>query len=197
MHKFIISLLGGMVGAVIVIGIYHQFIEKKTNPIADYYNIENAVMVSPHGLRKDIVAWKTDFIIVDLRSAEEYEVEHIKWAINIPAYKDKDHSAYDQVDRIVGSFAALPKDKTIIVYCYSHACMTGRKVGKMLSDKGIFVKHLGIGWNEWRYDWKSWNHPHEWETTNPMDYIDGKNIVHTGSSMPLITPCDKDGLTGC
>lgn len=145
-----------------------------------------------------MVAWKTDFILVDLRSAEEYEVEHIKWAINIPAYKDKDHSAYDQVDRIVGSFANLPKDKKIIVYCYSRACMTGRKVGKMLADNGIFVKHLGIGWNEWRYDWKSWNHPHEWAITNPMDYVDGKNIVHTGSTIgPLITPCDKDGLTGC
>jgi uncharacterized membrane protein YsdA (DUF1294 family) len=54
MHKFIISLLGGMIGAVIVIGIYHHFIEKKENPIAEYYRIENAVTVSPHGLRKNI-----------------------------------------------------------------------------------------------------------------------------------------------
>lgn len=51
--------------------------------------------------------------------------------------------------------------------------MTGRKVGKTLAEEGIYVRHLGIGWNEWRYDWKSWNHPHEWDTTDPMDYIEG------------------------
>ncbi len=77
------------------------------------------------------------------------------------------------MDRIVGAFRALPLDREIIVYCYSRACMTGRKVGKMLAEEGIYVRHLGIGWNEWRYDWKSWNHPHEWDTTDPMDYIEG------------------------
>lgn len=76
--------------------------------------------------------------------------------------------------------------------------MTGRKVGKMLAKEGIYVKHLGIGWNEWRYDWKSWNHPHEWDITNPMDYIDGKDVIHTGSTLgPLITPCSKDEFSGC
>lgn len=190
-----------MIGAVIVIGIYHHFIEKKENPIAEYYRIENAVTVSPHGLRKNIELWKNQAIIVDLRSAEEYEIEHIKWAINIPAYRDKDNNAYDQVDRIVGEFKKLPQDKEIVVYCYSGPCMTGRKVGKMLAKEGIYVKHLGIGWNEWRYDWKSWNHPHEWNITDPMDYIEGTTVPKkekTGTgSLPLITPCSADSTFGC
>ena len=65
--------------------------------------------------------------------------------------------------------AANP-DKDFIVYCYSIPCMTGRKVGKMLVDHDIYVKHLGIGWNEWRYFWTLWNHAHEWNQTNVMDY---------------------------
>ena len=49
--------------------------------------------------------------------------------------------------------------------------MTGKKIGNFLASKEIFVKHLGIGWNEWRHSWKSWNHEHEWDQTNPLDYI--------------------------
>ncbi len=86
-----------------------------------------------------------NFILVDLRSQEEYEKEHIIGAISIPAYKDRDTSDYGAVDRIVGEFSKLPKDKDVIVYCYSIPCMTERKIGKMLAERGIYVKLLGVG----------------------------------------------------
>ena len=54
-------------------------------------------------------------ILVDLRSNEEYQTSHIVGAINIPAYKNPDESAYDEVNRIVGEFQKLPKDKEIVV----------------------------------------------------------------------------------
>lgn len=167
--------------------------------IADYYKTENAVLVSPHSVRKDIMKGTSKILLVDLRSAEEYEMSHVVGAINIPAYKNPDQSAYDEVDRIVGAFKVLSKDKEIVVYCYSIPCMTGRKVGKMLADKGIYVKHLGIGWNEWRYDWKSWNHELEWDKTKPEDYVvSGKEPgKYTGPENNIITPCSADGLTGC
>ena len=38
-------------------------------------------------------------------------------------------------------------------------------------ENDIFVKELGVGWNEWRYDWNMWNYPHEWETTVVEDYV--------------------------
>lgn len=56
------------------------------------------------------------------------------------------------------------------MYCYSGPCMTGRKIGKMLADQGIYVMHLGIGWQEWRYYWNLWNHDGETKV-NPSDYI--------------------------
>ena len=68
-----------------------------------------------------------DFILVDLRSREEYNKEHIVSAINIPAYSDPNNSAYGEIERIIGEFEKLGTDKEIIVYCYSTACMTGRK----------------------------------------------------------------------
>lgn len=143
----------------------------KEDLMHDFYLTETAIHVSPHHLRKAISKGDDSFIIVDLRSQEEYEKEHILGAINIPAYKNPDKSAYGDVERIVGEFAKLSQDKDIIVYCYSSPCMTGRKVGKMLAEEGIYVQHLGIGWNEWRYYWDLWNHEHEWNVTDVMDYV--------------------------
>ncbi len=139
--------------------------------IKEYYLVENAVKISPHSLRVKITRGIDDFTLVDLRSAEEYEKEHVVGAVSIPAYSDKDTSAYHDVGRFVSAFSALPKGKEVIVYCYSVPCMTGRKIGKILADRGIFVKHLGIGWNEWRYDWENWNHEHEWALHKVGDYV--------------------------
>lgn len=163
----ILGALSGAIAALLVVN---------TEPgedrlIKDFYLTENAVHVSPHSLRGKMDKGINDYILVDLRSQEEYEKEHIIGAINIPAYKDKDTSDYGAVDRIVGAFSKLPKDKDIIVYCYSTPCMTGRKIGKMLAEHGIYVKHLGIGWNEWRYFWSLWNHEHEWNITGVENYI--------------------------
>jgi|TARA_B100002003_G_scaffold241611_1_gene263540 rhodanese-related sulfurtransferase len=152
--------------------------------IRDFYRIEAAVSVSPHGIRKKMAKGDKSFILVDLRSSEEYEREHIVGAISIPAYSDPEHSAYDQVDRIVGAFNELPEDKTIIVYCYSIPCMTGRKMGHMLAEHGIYVQLLGVGWNEWRHFWTMWNHEHEWSQTNVFDYV----ISGTEPGEPKIDP---------
>lgn len=153
--------------------------------IKGFYDTENAVHVSPHSIRKKIAAGDESFILVDLRSAEEYMREHIKGAINIPAYRDPDTPVYYDVDRIVSEFAALP-DKEVVVYCYSVPCMTGRKIGKLLADRGIFVKHLGIGWNEWRYDWTAWNHEHEWNTTSSDEYIATGPLPYGRPDEPIV-----------
>ena len=116
---------------------------------------------------------KNDFVLVDLRSEQEYKKEHIIGALNIPAYKTPDKSAYDEEDRIVDAFKKIIAEnpnKEIIVHCYSSACMTGRKIGKILSHHDIYVKHLAIGWNEWRYSWNLWNHDGE-APSKVEDYI--------------------------
>lgn len=174
--------------------------EKTTEElIADFYDIEVAVSVSPHGLRKKMDKGDKSFILVDLRSQEEYETEHVVGAINIPAYSDPNNSAYDQVDRIVNSFRELEKEgKEIIVYCYSIPCMTGRKIGHMLADHDIYVKALGVGWNEWKYYWNLWNHDGE-AAVNPEDYVisgsePGEPKINLVESL---SPCTIDEEFGC
>lgn len=178
--------------------ITNSSIEKsKGELIKEFYEVENAVHVSPHGLRKKMSKGETkEYILVDLRSQEEYEKEHIISAINIPAYSDPNHSAYDDTERILSSFEELDRNKDIIVYCYSTPCMTGRKIGKLLAKNGIFVKHLGIGWNEWRYYWDLWNHDGEIQ-------VDPKNYIMSGSEPGIpqieesLVPLCGDGEFDC
>jgi len=109
---------------------------------------ENAAHVSPHTLRRKMDKGEQDYILVDLRSPQEYEREHIIGAVSIPAYTDPNTSAYEEKDRIIRQFRELIEKnpgKEIITYCYSIPCMTGRKIGKMLAENGIFVKTLIIG----------------------------------------------------
>lgn len=200
MKKNLISIITTVVISAIISAISTFIVLKFNTPdkdilIEDYYATENAIHVSPHWIRKQIDEGIENFILVDLRSQEEYEEEHIIWAVNIPAYKDPDTSAYDDKERIVGEFQMLidkNPDKDIIVYCYSTACMTGRKMWYLLAKNDIYVKHLGIGWNERRYNWNWWNHPHERNTTNVQNYIwTGKepwvnpNIIKKSNACPI------------
>ena len=191
----ILALVFGIIGGGISSLIIFKMQESENNLIKNFYLTENAVHVSPHSLRVKMSQGVKDFILVDLRSGEEYDKEHIAGAISIPAYRSKDKSAYDEVDRIVGSFENLPKDKDIIVYCYSMPCMTGRKIGKMLVEHGIYVKHLGIGWNEWRYFWNLWNHEYEWNQTKVMDYIATGDKPGAPKLNMTVEPCSVGGFS--
>lgn len=167
--------------------------------IAEYYKIENAVNVSPHGLRGKMDKGDQSYILVDLRSHEEYVEEHIVGALNVPAYSDRYTSAYGEVGRIVDSFQKIQREypgRDIIVYCYSTACMTGRKMGGLLAEHNIYVKHLNIGWYEWRHAWNTWNHQHEWNTTKVNDYISVGEEPGTPKSNGQINPC-VEGEFGC
>ena len=75
---------------------------------------------------------KNNYIIVDVRTKEEYDVSHIKGSINIP---------YDQIDENTN----LDKSKTIIVYCRSgnrssKAYDTLKSLGYDVYDLGAFDK---------------------------------------------------------
>lgn len=76
---------------------------------------------------ENIIA-KNNYIIVDVRTKEEYDESHVKNAINIP---------YDEINEET----SLDKTKTIIVYCKS-----GRRSGiakSTLENLGYTVLDLG------------------------------------------------------
>jgi rhodanese-related sulfurtransferase len=193
----ILSAVAGSLTTLLVLGLTSP---SKETMIEEFYLTENEISVSPHHIRKGMAKGDESFILVDLRSEEEYIEEHIVGAVNIPAYKDKDHSDYGAVERIVASFKELEENnpgKDIIVHCYSIPCMTGKKVGKMLAENGIYVQHLGIGWNEWRYFWTMWNHPHEWNITNVEDYVISGIEPGKINEILVSASCPIEGGLGC
>ncbi len=174
-YILILALVFGLVGGAIS-GFFISPQENNNSLIKDFYLTENAVHVSPHSLRGKMDKGDFSYVLVDVRSKQEYEKEHIVGAINIPAYTDPNTSIKIETDKeaakkIVDAFKALPTGKEIITYCYSMPCMTGRKIGKLLAENGVYVKTLNIGWNEWRYFWTLWNHEGEWNATDVSDYV--------------------------
>ncbi|WP_018306900.1 rhodanese-like domain-containing protein [Desulfitobacterium hafniense] len=74
-----------------------------------------------------------EMFIMDVRQAKDYEAGHIKGAVNIP-----------WGEAIAQNLVNLPKDKTIMVYCY-----TGQTAGQtvaLLNVAGFNAKSVNLGW---------------------------------------------------
>lgn len=74
---------------------------------------------------------ENDYVIIDVRTKEEYNESHIKDAINIP---------YDEIDENI----EIEKDKVIFVYCKSGnrsgiAYNTLKNLGYTIYDLGAFA----------------------------------------------------------
>lgn len=169
-ETLITSLLASIITLAIICWFHMLSWENTDTQISEYYNHEVATNISAHGLRKKLDEWDNSFVIVDVRSEEEYIEWHIIWAISIPAYTDRDNIQAISNERILEAFKAIDPDKEIITYCYSSYCMTSRKIGSFLAENWVYVKHLTVGWNEWRYGWELWNYPHEEDQTQKYTF---------------------------
>lgn len=73
-------------------------------------------------------------ILLDARSAEEYELGHVAGAASLPL--DRFDAAYPQLEK------ELVKAKMIVIYCSGGSCGTSEEVAKKLAEKGL--KNLAI-----------------------------------------------------
>ena len=131
----VISIIVGFLAGGIAAFSIEEFSETSTGELMkEFYEIENAVHISPHGLRKHI-GEDPNVIIVDLRSQEEYEEEHIVTAVNVPAYKDRDHSDYGAIERIVSQFKEL--HDTLALQYFNALFKSGVRVAQLRTMLGI------------------------------------------------------------
>lgn len=184
----LVSTLCGFGGNLLAKHLFPTPAPTQNDRITSFYEDENAAVVSPSTMEKMIDAKDQSYILVDLRSKAEYDAEHIVTAINIPAVSLS-------VGQIVAEFAKLPKDKQIIVHCYSGYCMLGRQTGKILAEHGVYVKELDAGWSEWRYHWDLIN-PGEDPSGYKKYMVEGNTPPSSASGNLLMTPC-KSGVVGC
>ena len=77
--------------------------------------------------------------VVDVRAAEDYAEGHIPGAINLPK---------DQWQTLKG----LRKDKTNVLYCYSHVCHLAATAAVEFARQNYPVMELDGGWRWWKDD---------------------------------------------
>lgn len=80
---------------------------------------------------------RKDLFIIDVRDVESFADGHIPGAVNIP---------YEEIEK---RFRAVPKDKIIVVYCWSAECMLAPRSALKLSQLEIFPRIMRTGWEEW------------------------------------------------
>lgn len=93
----------------------------------------------PADVMLDLDRGQESFVIIDTRSAEEYAECHIAGAINLPHRRMNEETT-----------ANLPKDKTMVVYCWGFSCNGSTRGAMRLSALGFKVKELIGGIEYWR-----------------------------------------------
>jgi rhodanese-related sulfurtransferase len=94
------------------------------------------------GLRR-LIQKKADFLLVDVLNKEQFAMDHIEGAKNIPAESPDFLTAVDQ--------AASNKTKKVVLYCGGTSCNTSTKAAQRLAADGhtdIAVYNGGI--EAWR-----------------------------------------------
>jgi rhodanese-related sulfurtransferase len=87
----------------------------------------------------DLRRGQNSFVLIDVRSAQEFEECHIPGAISLPAR------------RITAETTAhLPKEQLLVTYCWSPGCNAATKAAARLSELGFRVKEMIGGIEYWR-----------------------------------------------
>jgi len=130
----IIGLISGFAGAFMYQTV---FVSQKNTAYEKLVSVP-LTEISSYQLLQKISNGDKDFIIVDVRNKDAYDLGHIKGAVSMP------------LADIPLKYRELPKDKDIIVYCWSRECMLGPKASATLAMLGLTnIKELRIGWCEW------------------------------------------------
>src|SRR5579859_5887902 len=86
----------------------------------------------------DLQRGQKSFLLIDARSAQDFEECHIPGAINLPAR------------HISQATAQFPKGQLLVVYCWSPGCNAATKAAAKLSALGFQVKEMIGGIEYWR-----------------------------------------------
>jgi len=89
-------------------------------------------------VKTDMERGRSDFIVIDTRSALDFAARRIAGAINLP------HRLID-----AETTAHLPKDKLMVTYCWGPGCNASTKGTLKLASLGFRVKELIGGLEYW------------------------------------------------
>ena len=102
-----------------------------------YFSAKLAYEMTPWALKSILEKTPEQIVLLDVRNADMFAVQHIKGAKNVPLVE------------LVSKLATLPKDKTIVTYCGDMTCGLAPKAALQLAQKGFKVMELVGGIDVW------------------------------------------------
>lgn len=112
----------------------------------NYYSAKLAWETDSWDLKEALDAGK-NVVVIDARSAEAFECEHIPFAINIP------HRTIDEE-----STSGIDRSALVVSYCDGIGCNASTRAALKLVDLGFQVKELLGGLDWWKRDGHSTHH---------------------------------------
>lgn len=118
---------------------------------------------------------KKEFILVDLRSKDEYDKEHIKGAHSLPVYELKNNKVeYLTIDP--ATLSKLDKKRHIVAYGPSTSFQYQQQIISYLAKQGYSVSQLAVGWNELRHFQNLWIPEGLWGKIDVNSIIENNDI---------------------
>lgn len=113
----------------------------KAHPLgaAEYLRAKLEYEATPFGLKTTLENEPEEVLVLDVRPREAFDEEHIRGALNVPAAE------------IVARLSGLPKDRTLVTYCWDMTCALAPKAALELAQKGYKVQFLAGGIAEWKH----------------------------------------------
>ncbi len=102
----------------------------------DFFRAKLQFESTPHALKDGME--KGAVHLIDLRDPQSFALEHIPGAVNIP------------LAELSKNFSTLPKNKTLVVYCWNITCAMSTKGALQLAEKGFQVQELFGGLAEYK-----------------------------------------------
>lgn len=75
--------------------------------------------------------------IIDVRGPEDFEKAHIPGAVNLPVESWR-------------MLEGLSRDRTNVIYCYSHVCHLAAKAAMLFAEYDYPVMEMDGGFDEWQ-----------------------------------------------
>ena len=108
------------------------------NALASYFATKIDAEWGPYDLKHALESNPGKVVVLDTRTPDAFQEEHIPGAINIPeAELDK-------------RMKELPKNKDIVTYCWNITCHLATRVALKLAQKGYKVHELAGGIEGWK-----------------------------------------------
>lgn len=106
-----------------------------------HFRSKLAFETDPWDVKTDMERGRTDFVVIDVRSREDYEARRIAGAVSLP------HRSIN-----AETTSHLPKDNVLVTYCWGPGCNASTKAALRLAALGFRVKELIGGLEYWIKD---------------------------------------------